>query len=144
MIWGFHTEACASPHSHSQQYESPSECWKATVGSTRWVPRLPAAGLSLVVTCVSVSCSVGSGPLVPSHSPPGVKRLFPLFPQGYQGLVDGGDNIAEANWESVSSILQVVRAEPGAEGCLHTLNVHSVVCQLYLSNPEGLIVGCTF
>lgn len=31
-------------------------------------------------------------------------------PQGYQGMVDGGSNIVEADWESVSSILQVVRA----------------------------------
>lgn len=29
--------------------------------------------------------------------------------EGYQGMVDGGANIAEADWESVSSILQVVR-----------------------------------
>lgn len=28
--------------------------------------------------------------------------------QGYQGMVDGGDNIKEASWESVSSMLQVV------------------------------------
>lgn len=28
--------------------------------------------------------------------------------QGYQGMVDGGDNIREATWESVSSMLQVV------------------------------------
>lgn len=28
--------------------------------------------------------------------------------QGYQGMVDGGDNIVEVSWESVSSILQVV------------------------------------
>lgn len=28
--------------------------------------------------------------------------------QGYQGMVDGGDNIKEATWESVSSMLQVV------------------------------------
>lgn len=33
-----------------------------------------------------------------------------VSPQGYQGMVDGGSNIVEADWESVSSILQVVRA----------------------------------
>lgn len=33
-----------------------------------------------------------------------------LYLQGYQGMVDGGeDNIKEASWESVSSMLQVVR-----------------------------------
>ena len=35
-------------------------------------------------------------------------------PQGYQGMVDGGENIEEATWESVSSMLQVVRDEPPA------------------------------
>lgn len=30
-------------------------------------------------------------------------------PQGYQGLVDGGDNIKEATWDSVSMMLQLVR-----------------------------------
>lgn len=29
--------------------------------------------------------------------------------QGYQGLVDGGDNIRPATWESVSMMLQLVR-----------------------------------
>lgn len=38
-------------------------------------------------------------------------RISVPFPQGYQGMVDGGRNIVEANWESVSSILQVVRAD---------------------------------
>lgn len=28
--------------------------------------------------------------------------------QGYQGMVDGGANIEEATWESVSNMLQVV------------------------------------
>ncbi|MEQ2219632.1 hypothetical protein XENOCAPTIV_021050 [Xenoophorus captivus] len=28
--------------------------------------------------------------------------------EGYQGMVDGGDYIKEATWESVSSVLQVV------------------------------------
>lgn len=35
--------------------------------------------------------------------------IFGLSSQGYQGMVDGGDNIKEATWESVSSMLQVVR-----------------------------------
>lgn len=44
--------------------------------------------------------------------------------QGYQGMVDGGDNIAEAKWESVSSMLQVVsviinRRPPGALQSAH-------------------------
>lgn len=28
--------------------------------------------------------------------------------QGYQGMVDGGDNIVEAGWASVSGIMQQV------------------------------------
>lgn len=28
--------------------------------------------------------------------------------QGYQGLVDGGDNIKEVKWEEMSGILQLV------------------------------------
>lgn len=28
--------------------------------------------------------------------------------EGYQGMVDGGDNIVEANWNSVSDIIQKV------------------------------------
>lgn len=42
-------------------------------------------------------------------------------PQGYQGMVDGGSNIVEANWESVSSILQVVRAVLVLLGSLSSL-----------------------
>lgn len=33
---------------------------------------------------------------------------FYLWLQGYQGLVDGGDNIRPATWESVSMMLQLV------------------------------------
>lgn len=36
--------------------------------------------------------------------------MFCFSVQGYQGMVDGGDNIEEASWESVSSMLQVVRS----------------------------------
>lgn len=32
-----------------------------------------------------------------------------VYWQGYQGLVDGGDNIHPATWESVSMMLQLVR-----------------------------------
>lgn len=35
--------------------------------------------------------------------------FFPCCCQGYQGLVDGGDNIRPATWESVSMMLQLVR-----------------------------------
>lgn len=35
--------------------------------------------------------------------------FFPVCCQGYQGLVDGGDHIRPATWESVSMMLQLVR-----------------------------------
>lgn len=34
-------------------------------------------------------------------------RVF-FIKEGYQGMVDGGDNIEEANWSSVSSIIHKV------------------------------------
>nr|KAF6388299.1 phosphofructokinase, platelet [Myotis myotis] len=37
--------------------------------------------------------------------------------EGYQGMVDGGNNIMEANWESVSSILQVGGTIIGSARC---------------------------
>lgn len=36
----------------------------------------------------------------------GCKVFF--IKEGYQGMVDGGDNIEEANWSSVSSIIHKV------------------------------------
>jgi len=49
---------------------------------------------------------------VPGHpSPPS-----PASPQGYEGLVEGGDNIKQANWLSVSNIIQLVRLTGGAGG----------------------------
>lgn len=41
-----------------------------------------------------------------------------LFYQGYQGMVDGGENIREATWESVSSMLQVVSDYHGQNSTL--------------------------
>ncbi|VDO57351.1 unnamed protein product, partial [Onchocerca flexuosa] len=32
-------------------------------------------------------------------------RVFLIY-EGYQGMVDGGDNIKEADWQSVSDIIQ--------------------------------------
>ncbi|XP_061412901.1 LOW QUALITY PROTEIN: ATP-dependent 6-phosphofructokinase, platelet type-like [Lethenteron reissneri] len=37
--------------------------------------------------------------------------------EGYQGMVDGGDHIEEANWESVSSILQLGGTVIGSARC---------------------------
>uniref|UniRef100_A0A8B9SA73 6-phosphofructokinase n=1 Tax=Apteryx owenii TaxID=8824 RepID=A0A8B9SA73_APTOW len=39
------------------------------------------------------------------------------MPKGYQGMVDGGDNIVEVSWESVSSILQVGGTVIGSARC---------------------------
>lgn len=51
----------------------------------------------------------GSTPPVPVHLslPPSSS------PQGYEGLVEGGDNIKQANWLSVSNIIQLVRVTTG-------------------------------
>uniref|UniRef100_A0A4W4GIF0 6-phosphofructokinase n=1 Tax=Electrophorus electricus TaxID=8005 RepID=A0A4W4GIF0_ELEEL len=38
--------------------------------------------------------------------------------EGYQGMVDGGDNIKEATWESVSSMLQVGGTVIGSARCM--------------------------
>ncbi|XP_062900450.1 ATP-dependent 6-phosphofructokinase, platelet type-like isoform X1 [Mobula hypostoma] len=40
-----------------------------------------------------------------------------LIHEGYQGMVDGGDNIVEAKWENVSSILQVGGTVIGSARC---------------------------
>uniref|UniRef100_K7F8Z4 6-phosphofructokinase n=1 Tax=Pelodiscus sinensis TaxID=13735 RepID=K7F8Z4_PELSI len=40
-----------------------------------------------------------------------------LLSQGYQGMVDGGNNIVEVSWESVSSILQVGGTVIGSARC---------------------------
>ena len=37
-----------------------------------------------------------------------LKYLYIIFFQGYQGLVDGGDDIREAKWEEMSGIIQLV------------------------------------
>jgi len=34
-------------------------------------------------------------------------RVFTVW-EGYQGLVDGGDNIKEAKWEEMSGIIELV------------------------------------
>ena len=49
----------------------------------------------------SVLCSHGH----PSH-------VCPLTFQGYEGLVEGGENIKQANWLSVSNIIQLVSLGP--------------------------------
>ncbi|XP_035025373.1 ATP-dependent 6-phosphofructokinase, platelet type isoform X2 [Hippoglossus stenolepis] len=45
----------------------------------------------------------------------GAKVFF--IHEGYQGMVDGGDNIEEASWESVSSMLQVGGTVIGSARC---------------------------
>jgi len=43
-----------------------------------------------------------------STKPVVVCLLLFYIPQGYQGLVDGGDNIKEVQWEEMSGIIQLV------------------------------------
>ena len=42
-----------------------------------------------------------------------LSRPVPLWFQGYEGLVEGGENIKQANWLSVSNIIQLVRPAVG-------------------------------
>ena len=37
-----------------------------------------------------------------------LSEVFFFHLQGYQGLVDGGDNIKEVTWEDVSGIIELV------------------------------------
>ena len=54
----------------------------------------------------------GTVPPVPGYpSPP-----LPTSLQGYEGLVEGGDNIKQANWLSVSNIIQLVRLHQWSRG----------------------------
>lgn len=50
------------------------------------------------------------------------KRRF-ASSQGYQGMVDGGNNIKEATWESVSSMLQVVSRTLVRSVCGYTAHI---------------------
>lgn len=54
------------------------------------------------------SCSRGQCSLQP-WAP--ISRLSSHF-QGYEGLVEGGENIKQANWLSVSNIIQLVSLGP--------------------------------
>lgn len=53
-------------------------------------------------------------PPMPGYSSP----LPPASLQGYEGLVEGGDNIKQANWLSVSNIIQLVRIHWWGHGTL--------------------------
>lgn len=60
------------------------------------------AGLLESAQCGEHSAAGYSGAVISS-----VRLCF----QGYEGLVEGGENIKPANWLSVSNIIQLVRLE---------------------------------
>ncbi|XP_048121919.1 ATP-dependent 6-phosphofructokinase, platelet type isoform X3 [Alosa alosa] len=72
--------------------------------------------------------------------------------EGYQGMVDGGDNIKEATWESVSSMLQVggtvigsarckeFRAREGRLKAAHNLVQHGIT-NLCVIGGDGSLTG---
>ncbi|EHH18852.1 6-phosphofructokinase type C [Macaca mulatta] len=72
--------------------------------------------------------------------------------EGYQGMVDGGANIAEADWESVSSILQVSLESTPALLCAPTLTclgdrvggtiIGSARCQAFRTREGRLKAAC--
>nr|CAD7195362.1 unnamed protein product [Timema douglasi] len=82
----------------------------------------------------------------------GCKIFF--IKEGYQGMVDGGDNIVEANWASVSSIIHKVRVINylilfGIKFLAHILVIWSSVVTLVLhwiaidEIEARITVGCT-
>ena len=59
--------------------------------------------------------------------------------QGYQGMVDGGENIEEASWESVSSMLQVVSSAMNAfrQNTMDLFNIIIIVTGYIYSIHSG-------
>jgi 6-phosphofructokinase 1 len=51
----------------------------------------------------------------------GCKVFF--IKEGYQGMVDGGDNIVEATWSSVSSIIHKVGFISWDTGCEYVTHI---------------------
>ncbi|XP_060939952.1 ATP-dependent 6-phosphofructokinase, platelet type-like isoform X1 [Limanda limanda] len=80
----------------------------------------------------------------------GAKVFF--IHEGYQGMVDGGDNIEEASWESVSSMLQVggtvigsarckeFRSHEGRLKAAHNLVKHGIT-NLVVIGGDGSLTG---
>ncbi|XP_062954860.1 ATP-dependent 6-phosphofructokinase, platelet type [Cynocephalus volans] len=78
-------------------------------------------------------------------------RVYFIY-EGYQGMVDGGPNIVEADWESVSSILQVggtiigsarckaFRTREGRLKAAHNL-VHLGITNLCVIGGDGSLTG---
>lgn len=62
-----------------------------------------------------------------------IMLIFIFSMQGYQGMVDGGDNIEEASWESVSSMLQVVSSAINAfrQNTMDLFNIITVTGYIY-------------
>lgn len=63
----------------------------------------------------------------------GCKVFF--IKEGYQGMIDGGDYIVEANWSSVSSIIHKVRV---LVHCRHRYNKQILLHRSFMVYREVL------
>uniref|UniRef100_A0A8C1XU34 6-phosphofructokinase n=1 Tax=Cyprinus carpio TaxID=7962 RepID=A0A8C1XU34_CYPCA len=75
--------------------------------------------VAAVFLSLSVFCHVGMNAAVRAVVRMGIyvgAKVY-FIHEGYQGMVDGGDNIKEASWESVSSMLQVGGTVIGSARC---------------------------
>lgn len=59
----------------------------------------------------------------------GCKVFF--IKEGYQGMVDGGQNIVEATWSSVSSIIHKVQFQYQQTVCMVILYIWVKLCNLF-------------
>uniref|UniRef100_A0A8C1XUJ3 6-phosphofructokinase n=1 Tax=Cyprinus carpio TaxID=7962 RepID=A0A8C1XUJ3_CYPCA len=75
--------------------------------------------MKMIFLSLSVFCHVGMNAAVRAVVRMGIyvgAKVY-FIHEGYQGMVDGGDNIKEASWESVSSMLQVGGTVIGSARC---------------------------
>uniref|UniRef100_A0A8C4S563 Phosphofructokinase domain-containing protein n=1 Tax=Erpetoichthys calabaricus TaxID=27687 RepID=A0A8C4S563_ERPCA len=76
-------------------------------------PRLSVGPVSLSFSCSGMNAAVRAVVRVGIYTG---ARVFFVY-EGYQGLVDGGNNIREASWESVSMMLQLGGTVIGSARC---------------------------
>ncbi|KAI1899241.1 hypothetical protein AGOR_G00059780 [Albula goreensis] len=65
-----------------------------------------------------------------------------LIHEGYQGLVDGGDNIKQANWQSVSNIIQLGGTVIGSARCKDFTTEHGRLAAAFNLVKRGITNLC--
>nr|XP_014342877.1 PREDICTED: ATP-dependent 6-phosphofructokinase, liver type-like [Latimeria chalumnae] len=113
-----HTTISAISHSFTMPVSDGENTEYRPGHSCRSLPkRMQALGYCQAIITVSaglliaVLCTLHAQ----LHPANGLLFFFPL--QGYQGLVDGGQNIKEANWQTVSNIIQLGGTIIGSARC---------------------------